>query len=64
MDDFKTRLEAEEKELNEKLGKLNDFNGGEKVNEIDPRQKMLLSIQAGAMYTYLRCLQERLGLLS
>jgi hypothetical protein len=60
MDDFKSRLEAEKAELESKLDKLNSFNQSEKVETIDPVQKSLLIIQAGAMYTYLECLKERL----
>lgn len=58
---FKDRLETEQVELDEKLNKLNDFNQSEKVNKIDPVQKSLLIIQAGAMYTYNECLKERLA---
>lgn len=58
---FKDRLELEQAELEEKLTKLNDFNQSEKANEIDPVQKSLLIIQAGAMYTYNECLIERLA---
>ncbi len=61
MSDFKTRLVSEQVELDEKLKKLNDFNQSEKVNEIDPVQKDLLLIQAGAMYTYNECLKSRLA---
>jgi hypothetical protein len=61
MEDFKERLKTEREELEKKLTKLNDFNQSEKINEIDPVQKSLLSIQAGAMYTYLECLKERLA---
>jgi hypothetical protein len=61
MSDFKTRLASEQVELDEKLKKLNDFNQSEKVNEIDPVQKDLLLIQAGAMYTYNECLKARLA---
>ena len=64
MNDFKERLVQEEKDLMEKLEKLNAFNGSDKVDQIDPRQKALLSIQAGAMYTYVRCLQERISILN
>lgn len=59
MSDFKQRLETELAELESKLNKLNDFNQSEKFNLIDPMQKSLLIIQAGAMYTYLECLKER-----
>ncbi len=61
MSDFKSRLETERVELEEKLNKLNDFNASEKADEIDPIQKSLLRVQAGAMYTYLECLKERLA---
>ena len=58
--DFKSRLVTEKEELEEKLGKLNDFNQSEKADGIDPIQKSLLVVQAGAMYTYLECLKARL----
>lgn len=61
MSDFKSRLETERDELKKKLTKLNVFNESEKVNDIDPVQKSLLIIQAGAMYTNLECLNERLA---
>ena len=61
MSDFKTRLVEEQALLEEKLNKLNDFNQSEKVNEIDPVQKDLLLVQAGAMYTYNECLKARLA---
>ena len=61
MSDFKTRLIEEQAQLEEKLIKLNDFNQSEKVNEIDPVQKDLLLVQAGAMYTYNECLKARLA---
>lgn len=61
MNDFKSRLVEEQAQLEEKLNKLNEFNQCEKINEIDPVQKSLLIIQAGAMYTYNECLKERLA---
>lgn len=61
MSDFKSRLVEEQEQLEERLNKLNEFNQSEKVNDIDPVQKSLLIIQAGAMYTYLECLNERLA---
>lgn len=57
---FKDRLIIEHDKLEEKLDKLNIFNNSEKANEIDPVQRTLLRIQAGAMYTYLECIKERL----
>lgn len=61
MDDFKTRLIVEQTELEEKLNKLNEFNQSDKANNIDPVQRSLLIIQAGAMYTYNECLKERIA---
>ena len=61
MSDFKTRLVEEQAQLEEKLDKLNDFNQSEKADQIDPVQKDLLLIQAGAMYTYNECLKARLS---
>lgn len=61
MEDFKTRLIAEQTELDEKLTKLNAFNQSENASEVDPVQKSLLIIQAGAMYTYNECLKERIA---
>ena len=63
MEDFKTRLVQEQKELEEKLTKLNTFNEGEKVKELDSVQRTLLIIQAGAMYTYNECLKARISIL-
>lgn len=60
MNDFKERLVNEQAELEEKLNKLNAFNDSELVKGIDPVQKQLLIIQAGAMYTYNECLKARL----
>ena len=61
MSDFKTRLVEEQVQLEAKLNKLNDFNQSEKVKEIDPIQRDLLIIQAGAMYTYNECLKARIA---
>jgi hypothetical protein len=61
MNDLKTRLVEEQAQLDEKLEKLNAFNDSEKANEIDPVQKDLLLIQAGAMYTYNECLKVRIA---
>ena len=61
MNDFKTRLIAEQVELEEKLTKLNAFNQSDKVDSIDSVQKDLLLIQAGAMYTYNEVLKARIS---
>ena len=60
MSDFKTRLETEKSELEEKLNKLDVFLMSEKVNSVDYVQKALLQVQATAMNTYLQCLKERI----
>ena len=60
MSDFKTRLETEKVELEEKLDKLNAFLVSEKVNSVDDVQQALLQVQATAMNTYLQCLKERI----
>lgn len=60
-DDFKSRLIEEQKQLEEKLNKLNDFNQSDKVNDIDPVQKDLLLVQAGAMYAYNEVLKVRIA---
>lgn len=60
MNDFKSRLIEEQAQLEEKLKKLNDFIQNEKVNAVDPVQKSLLLVQAGAMHTYNECLKARL----
>jgi len=61
MNDFKLRLKTERAELEEKLNKLDDFLENERVNDIDPVQASILNIQSSAMYTYLKCLEERLA---
>ena len=61
MDEFKKRLISEQAQLQEKLEKLNAFNESEKANQIDPVQKDLLLVQAGAMYTYNEVLKARLA---
>ena len=60
MDDFKQRLEAEQKELQEKLQKLNGFIGSDAFKKIDGVQKTLLNVQARAMETYNQILLERI----
>lgn len=63
MEDFKTRLVREQKELEEKLDKLNTFNESDKFQELEYAQRTLLIIQAGAMYTYNECLKARISIL-
>lgn len=63
MENFKTRLVQEQKELEEKLDKLNTFNESAKFQELEYAQRTLLIIQAGAMYTYNECLKARISIL-
>ena len=58
--DFKTRLIEEKNQLEEKLDKLDAFLVSDKVEDIADVQKALLFVQATAMNTYLRCLEERI----
>lgn len=58
--DFKTRLIEERNQLEEKLDKLDAFLISDKVDGIADVQKALLFVQATAMNTYLRCLEERI----
>ena len=58
--DFKTRLIEEKNQLEEKLDKLDAFLVSDKADDIADVQKALLFVQATAMNTYLRCLEERI----
>ena len=60
MSDFKSRLIDEQKELEEKLNKLDGFLKSEKVSGVEDTQKALLKVQATAMNTYNQCLLERI----
>ncbi len=60
MSDFKTRLDNEYKELDEKITKLKNFLDGDGVENIDKDQRTLLGIQLQAMKTYRTCLMERI----
>lgn len=60
MSDFKTRLDTERLELEEKLDKLDVFLMSDMATKIDDVQKALLKVQATAMNTYLQCLKERI----
>ncbi len=61
MEKYKQNLESEKSELEKRLQKLNDFNASEEAEKIDPVQRSISIIQAGAMYTYLECLKEALA---
>lgn len=60
MSDFKTRLQAEQSELQEKLEKLYSFIATENFEKIEDVQQALLKTQSQAMETYLTCLDQRL----
>lgn len=60
MEPFLERLLNEQKELNERLSKLNAFIHGDKFSSVDAIQQSLLKVQASAMKTYSLCLEERL----
>jgi hypothetical protein len=61
---FIERLFEEKNQLNEKVEKLESFLMSEKIAEIEPIQKTLLSVQLHAMKTYLMTLIERIAWLS
>ena len=61
MNPLKVKLIEEQEELEIRLDKLNNFNQSDKVHSINPVQKDLLIIQAGAMYTYNECLKARIS---
>ena len=52
MDSFLERLVNEQKELNEKLTKLNSFIDGANFSSIEPIQQSLLKIQSSSMKSY------------
>ena len=54
------RLIEEERQLDEKIEKLDAFTKSDAFKGIDIIQQSLLSVQVLAMVTYSRCLNERL----
>ena len=60
MSDFKERLVQEEKELLEKVTKLDAFMKSDKFGSVSTTQRNLLNIQYHAMCIYEQCLIERL----
>lgn len=60
MEDFKSRLIEEQRQLEEKLDKLDDFILSDKFADIDDVHRALLSVQATAMNAYNQCLRERI----
>ena len=63
MSDFKSRLELEKVELDEKLSKLTVFLDSEKSDELEFKAKSLLIIQKNIMSAYSNVLDARLKLL-
>lgn len=61
MSDFKTRLQEEKQELDDKKGKLGVFLTGGGVNNIEPLQANLLHIQYSLMQSYSDVLKLRLS---
>jgi hypothetical protein len=61
MSTFLERLETEKQELDEKLGKLEDFIDSVNFTKIDEDQRELLKIQRCAMATYSQVLFVRLA---
>ena len=64
MSDFKSRLELEKVELDEKLSKLTSFLDSEKSDELEFKAKSLLIIQKNIMSAYSNILDARLKLLN
>jgi hypothetical protein len=64
MSDFKSRLEVEKQELDEKIEKLTLFVIGESFDKIDKRQQGLLNTQLPIMRNYSAVLRDRLALLN
>lgn len=64
MSDFKSRLELEKVELDEKLSKLTVFLDSEKSDELEFKAKTLLIIQKSIMSAYSNVLDARLKLLN
>ena len=60
MNDFKSRLLEEQLQLNDKVGKLENFIIDKKFENIDEFQQIMLSLQLSAMTTYLQCLNARI----
>lgn len=60
MSTFQDRLITEKNELNEKFEKLTNFIHTPQFEKIDAVQQSLLQIQASAMFTYAKCLSERI----
>ena len=58
--DFKDRVRAEFSELDNKLGKLSDFLGGEKFQELSREERNLLEQQYEAMLAYANVLADRI----
>ncbi len=61
---FKDRLLSEQKELNVKINKLDQFiNSSNKYHDLNPVQRALLPVQLAAMVAYNTCLVHRISFL-
>lgn len=63
MSTFKSRLIAEQSELNEKVDKLSSFVVSDNFDKIDPKQQDLLNKQLPVMQEYNTILKDRINLL-
>ena len=60
MSDFKSRLDTEKVELEDRLVKLKDFLDSDAAMAISRNQRELLKLQVSAMSTYLGILKYRI----
>lgn len=61
MSDFKTRLDDEKGQLDEKIEKLESFIESDKLQVVAPIQQSLLKAQLLSMKTYSQILAERIS---
>lgn len=64
MSDFKSRLNDEKAELDDKIEKLDSFLKSDNVKNIDSVQVSLLNVQSQVMKSYSQILLERITLLN
>jgi hypothetical protein len=60
MSDFKSRLDTEKVELEDRLVKLKDFLDSDAAMAVSRNQRELMKLQASAMNTYLSILKYRI----
>lgn len=61
MNDYRSRLITENKELMDRLSKLRNFINSSRVRDLDNREQVLLIVQEQAMSKYHDVLEERLA---